>query len=226
MPSAAPSYFPESHWWSEISSLSKVILVLGRASSCRAPNLGCRGAESPGLFDVSQNNSAPDVTHEWVLSWWSCQSPVAHSCGLLNHPSSFCGGMYKLDEKFDADSLLSLFSHFECDGHTVPMLTQWCLPPPLTSAVKSLFSNVLSSPLPLAARLHRCCTHCSGYIDNGWTFSRETFVQQEIWLPSLEILGFWEREINQQLQSVEYLKDIRTLKGTVLQSIWKRPWLV
>ena len=26
-PSAAPSYFPESHVWSEISSLSKVILV-------------------------------------------------------------------------------------------------------------------------------------------------------------------------------------------------------
>ena len=35
--------FPESHQWSEISSLSKVILVLGKAT-----NLGCRRAESPG----------------------------------------------------------------------------------------------------------------------------------------------------------------------------------
>ena len=30
LPSAALSYFPESHQWSEISSLSKVILVLGK----------------------------------------------------------------------------------------------------------------------------------------------------------------------------------------------------
>ena len=42
-PSAAPSYFPEPHWQSEISSLSKVILVLGKARSRRMPNLGCRG---------------------------------------------------------------------------------------------------------------------------------------------------------------------------------------
>ena len=44
----------------------------------------------------------------WVgaLSQWSCQSPVAHSCGLLNHLNSFHGGMFKLNAKFDADSLL------------------------------------------------------------------------------------------------------------------------
>ena len=59
-----------------------------------------------------------------MLSWWSCQSPVAHNCGLLNHPNSFHGGMFKLNAKFDADSLLYLFSHFECDSHTVHMLTQ------------------------------------------------------------------------------------------------------
>ena len=33
LPSAAQSYFLESHWWSEISSLSKVILVLEKARS-------------------------------------------------------------------------------------------------------------------------------------------------------------------------------------------------
>ena len=63
-PSAAPSYFPESHRGSEISSLSKVISVLGKARSHRAPNLGCRGTESPGWFDVSPKNSAPDVRRE------------------------------------------------------------------------------------------------------------------------------------------------------------------
>ena len=39
-PSAAPSYVPETHWQSEISSLSKVILVLGKARSHRVWNLG------------------------------------------------------------------------------------------------------------------------------------------------------------------------------------------
>ena len=48
LPSAALLYFSESHQWSETSSLSKVILVLGKARSLRAPNLGCTGPESPG----------------------------------------------------------------------------------------------------------------------------------------------------------------------------------
>ena len=64
-PSAAPSYFPESHRWSEISSLSKVILVLGKARSCRVPNVGCSGAESPEWFDVLPKKSTRDVMHEW-----------------------------------------------------------------------------------------------------------------------------------------------------------------
>ena len=49
---------------------------------------------------------------------------------FLNHPNSFQGGMFKLNTKFDADSLLYLLSHFECDSHTVHMLTQWFWPPP------------------------------------------------------------------------------------------------
>ena len=57
-------YFPEFHGQSEISSLSKVILVLGKAGSYRAPNLGCRGAGSPGWFDV-----LPKTLHEmWCIS--------------------------------------------------------------------------------------------------------------------------------------------------------------
>ena len=38
-PSAALLYFPESHLQSETSSLSKVILILGKARSCRVPDL-------------------------------------------------------------------------------------------------------------------------------------------------------------------------------------------
>ena len=79
--------------------------------------------------------------------------------------------MFKLNTKSDADSLLYLLSHLECDGHTVHMLTQWHLPPPLTSTMKlSLFTHVNSKPLSLATRLHQCHTNCFHYINNGWTF--------------------------------------------------------
>ena len=62
----------------------------------------------------------------WCMSplRWSCQSPASHSCSFLNHPNSFCRGMFKLIEQFDADSLLCLLSHFECDSLTVHVLTQ------------------------------------------------------------------------------------------------------
>ena len=64
--SAVPSYFPESHWQSEICSLSKVILVLGKDRSHRVPNLGCSAAESSEWFDVSPNYSAWDMMHKWA----------------------------------------------------------------------------------------------------------------------------------------------------------------
>ena len=41
-----------------------MIVVLGKARSCRVPNLVCRGAESPGWFDVSPKISVEDVLHE------------------------------------------------------------------------------------------------------------------------------------------------------------------
>ena len=154
-----------------------MILVFGKARSLRAPNLGCRedGAESLGRFDVSPKKLCmrrdawvgrcrdEAANHQLVI--------VAHSCGLLNHPNSFHRGMFKLNAKFDADSLLYLLSHFEYDGHTVHMLTQWHLLPPLTNTVmSSLFTHMHSSPLSLAARLHRCHTNCSRHINNGGLF--------------------------------------------------------
>ena len=88
---------------------------------------------------------------------------IAHSCSLLNHLNSVRGGMFKLNTKFDADSLSYLLSHFECNSHTVHMLL-----PPLTSTVKSsLFMKVHSIPLSLAARLHQCLTNHSHGINNG-----------------------------------------------------------
>ena len=58
------------------------------------------------------------------------QSPVVHRCGILTHPNSFRGAMFKLNVKLNADSpLLYLLRHFECDGHTVHMPTQQRQPP-------------------------------------------------------------------------------------------------
>ena len=130
-PSAAPTYFLESYLWHEISSLSKVILVWGKARSHRVPYLGRRGLSHLGDLMFCQKT----LRETWcmskgVLSWWTCQSPGAHSCDLLNHVNSFHGGMFKLNTKFDVDSLLYSLSHFECDSHTVHMLTQWHPTPP------------------------------------------------------------------------------------------------
>ena len=71
---------------------------------------------------------------------------------------------------------IALLCHFERDGHAVHVLTQGHLPSlPLTSTVKSSLSTQAdSSPLSLAARLHRCHTNHSHYINNGWTFSGQT----------------------------------------------------
>ena len=165
-PSAVLLYFPESHPWSEIFSLSKVILVLEKPRSHRAWNLGCRGAWLPRWFDVSPKNSAQDVMHEQE---YCCNEAANHQ---LSHPNNFRRGMLKFNAKCYTDSLLYPLSHFEINSHTVHMLTQRCLLPSLASTVKlSLFRHVHSGPLSLAASLHRCCTNHSRYINNGWTFS-------------------------------------------------------
>ena len=54
LPSAAPLNFPESYQWLEISSLPKMILVLGKARSHWVPNLGCRGLRHLGVLIFCQ----------------------------------------------------------------------------------------------------------------------------------------------------------------------------
>ena len=132
-----------------------------------------------------RKKTAQDMT-EWmgILSRWSCQSPVVHSCSLVHsYLNSFLRTMFKLNTKFDAGSLLYLLSHFEFDSHTVHMLTHWCLLPPLTSTVRSsLFTHAHSSPFSLAARLHWCRTNYSCYINNGWTFSGQSSYIKHIYI--------------------------------------------
>ena len=109
-----------------------------------------------------------------VLLWWSCQSPFAHSCGLLSHPNSFCGGMFKLSAKFGAASL-ALLSHFEFDSHTVHRLTLWRLPPHWLVQWSHHCSHVrIPVHSSSAARLPWCHANHFCYINNGCAFSGKT----------------------------------------------------
>ena len=92
-----------------------------------------------------------------------------------------------------ADSLFFSLSHFEWDGHTVHMLTQQCLPSPLTSTVKSsLFMHAHSSSLSLAARLHWCQANHPHYINNGWTFLNRPCIPLIIYMFCKNFLPFCE----------------------------------
>ena len=140
------------------------------------------------MFDILRCSaccrpSRPWITFNRFLTIFEAFAPHFYLCfthcmvpeSLLNYPNSFHSGMFKLNAKFDADSLLHSLSHFVCDGHTIHMLTQWRLLPPLTRTVKSsLFTHAHSSPLSLAARLHQCCANHSCYSNNSWTFSGQT----------------------------------------------------
>ena len=71
-------------------------------------------------------NSAQDAMNEWVC----CRDEAANhqlpiAAAFLNHPNSFHKGMFNLNAKFVADSLLYSLSNFECDDHTIHMLPQW-----------------------------------------------------------------------------------------------------
>ena len=150
------SIFLESHWQFKFSLLSKVILVLGKARSHRAPNLGCREVESPGWFDVLLKNSAWYVAWTGALSWWSCQSTVTNSFSLLNHLNNFHREMFKLNAKFDADSLLySVTLNVIATQYTCSLNGIYC---PHSLVKLSLLTHMHSSSLSLAARINRCLT--------------------------------------------------------------------
>ena len=102
---------------------------------------------------INQMPIAADFWIIWIVSMEECSSLMQNLMQI--HCCTHC--------------------HFECDSHTVHMLTQWCLPLTLTRTVKlSLSTHVHSSPLSLAARLHRCGANCSHYIDHGWILGGQT----------------------------------------------------
>ena len=152
---SCPVIFPESQWWLEISSLSKVILVLGKTKSHQIQAVG--GWVTWVSWCFTKKICTRCDAWAGALSWWSCQPPV-RSC--LNHANSFCTEMFKLNAKFDADLLLYLLSHFECDS------------PPYTCSLNSIYC-----PHWLVQWSHHSSRMCipvyspwlRGYIDDAQT---------------------------------------------------------
>ena len=94
-----------------ISSLSKVILVLRKARSHRTPNLGYREAESPGLFDVLQKNSAQHMMQEQV-----------HCCDeAANHHLPIASAFWIIWIVYaeECSSLMQYLLQIRCSTHSV-----------------------------------------------------------------------------------------------------------
>ena len=109
-PSAALLNFSESHWQSEIASLSKVILIRGNARSHRAPNLGCSGAESPVISDVSPKISVWDVMHKQAC----CRDEAA------NHrlPIAVAFSIIRMVSVEECSSLTQNLMQIHCSTHS------------------------------------------------------------------------------------------------------------
>ena len=119
---SCPVVFSWIYWCFDISSLSEVILVWGKAR--RAPNLGCRGHGVTWVLwcFTKKLHEARCMRRRVVVMTLPITS--CPQLSLLNRPNSFHRGMFKLNAKSDADSLLYFLSHFACNGHTVHMFTQ------------------------------------------------------------------------------------------------------
>ena len=104
-----------------------------QVSLCRSPiSVDC----SPSMSDILRCSACCRPSSMWITfnrfsTIFETLVPHFYLCcthsfipkNLRNHLNSFCGEMFKLNAKFGADSLLYSLSHFECNGHTVHMLT-------------------------------------------------------------------------------------------------------
>ena len=136
-PSASPSYFPESHQRCEVFSLPKVIIVLGKARSHKAPNLCCRGAESPGWSDVSPW----DMIYEWAC----CHDEAA------NHQLPISAGFW----------IIWIVSTEECSSLTQNLMQIHCS---TRSVILNAIATPYTCSLSSVYRPHwlvQWCLHCS-----------------------------------------------------------------
>ena len=110
-----------------------------------------------------------------ALSWWSCQSPVAHCSGLLNHLNIFCGG--------ECSNLMHNLMQIHCSTCSVilsVMTTQYTCslndvyrPHWLGQWSRHCSQTHIPVPSPwLPGYIKNNKLFC--YVNNGWTFSRQT----------------------------------------------------
>ena len=106
----------------------------------------------------------------------------------LNHPNNFHRRMFKLNAKFDADSLLYLLCHFECNSYTLHMLTQQHLLPTLPSTVsahscimsRAVFDKISNHSGDLAPLQPRCGTlRLLAFPQTKITFKREEILDRQ-----------------------------------------------
>ena len=175
--SASPSYFPEPHWWSEISSLSKVILILGKARSCRVPNLGCRVSKSPGWSYVLPKKSALDVMHEQAYCHDEAanhQLPIAVAFWIIwiisaEECSSLTQNLMQIHCSSSSVILNVMTTQYACSLNGVyhPHGLVWW-------SCHCSHMYIHNSPLFLASRLLQSAANYSHNINSGWTFSGQT----------------------------------------------------
>ena len=154
-----------------MSSLSKVILVLGKVRISRAPNLGYSGAELPGCFDISPKNCAWDMVHEQACCDKAANDQLPIAAGFwtiqivsMEECSSLTQNLMQIHCSTCSVILNVMATQYTCSLNSVycpHWLVQW-------SHHCSCMQH--SSPLSLAARFHQCCANHSHYINNDWTF--------------------------------------------------------
>ena len=150
--------------------------TFGKSQSLRAPNVGCKGAESPGWFDVSQKNSTGDMMYEQA----HCHDEVT------NHPLPIAV----------AFRIIQIVSAEKCSNFTQSLMKIYC-------STCSVILNVMATEYTCSLSSVYCphwlvqwschCSHMcipvhspwlpgytdvsansSSYINKGWTFSRHT----------------------------------------------------
>ena len=150
---------------------------------------GVGGGESPGWFDVSSKNFAQDGMHEWAHCHDEAanhQLPITVSFWIIQIVSmKECSNLMQNLMQIHCSTCQSFWMWGPHSTHAHSVVSM----PPLTSTVKSsLFTHVHSSPLSSAARLQGCCANHSHYINNGWTFYRQTSYVSYIIYRDIDIL--------------------------------------
>ena len=145
-----------------------------------APNLGCRGTESPGWSDILPKISAWDMMHEWVCY---CDEAANHQL-----PIAVVFWIIQIVSVEKCSSLMQNLMHIPCCTHSVilnAMATQYTCslqgtycPHWLVQWSRHCSHMCNSSALSLGARLYQCCTNNSCYINNGGTFLGNTLYVQ------------------------------------------------